>query len=68
MKAIVTSQHPTYKDVYTTLLNGKRYDVNTTTGRVWHMVQVRDSFRNFEVNTQKVIDAVILAVKELENN
>ena len=68
MKATVTNQHPIYKDVFTTLYNGKRYDVNITTGRVWHMVQVGTGFRNFEVKTDRVISAVTKAVKELENN
>ena len=68
MKATVTSQHPIYKDVFTTLLNGKRYDVNTTTGKVWHMVQVRDSFQNKGVNTKRVVAAVNLAVKEYQQN
>ena len=68
MKATVTSQHPIYKDVFTTLLNGKRYDVNTTTGKVWHMVQVRHSFQNKDVNTKRIVNAVNLAARDYQKH
>lgn len=68
MKATVTSQHPIYKDVFTTLLNGRRYDVNNTTGRVWHMVQVLHSSQNKDVNTKCIVNSVNLAAKEYQQN
>lgn len=68
MKATVTSQHPIYKDVFTTLLNGKRYDINITTGKVCHMVQVRHSYQNKDVSTKRIVNAVNLAAKEYQQN
>jgi hypothetical protein len=55
----VTGQHPIYKHVYSTYINGKHYDINTDTGKVWECkFSPRKGSYNKDVTSKKIIQAV----------
>lgn len=58
----VTGQHPIYKHVYSTCINGKRYEINTETGKVW---ECKFSPHNGSYNKAVTSEKIIQAVKDL---
>ena len=63
-KAKITSQNPVHRHVFSTLCNGKRYDINTITGKVWGYSYTNMGSHQRDVTDQNIIDAVKEAVKD----
>lgn len=68
VKAEVTSVNPLYSDCFTTIYRGVRYDVNTTTGKIYKASVNSSGSKKVLVKTGLAVTAVKIAVKEFKNN
>lgn len=69
-KVVVTSNHPNNKDIFTTKLGNKRFDVNISTGCVWESMRFNKrtgGFRNVIIQNNALKNYIIQAVKSYLN-
>lgn len=66
--ATVTSQHTNYPHYFTTLYKGKRFDVNTKSGKAFFRGGNEMGSYSYEVKSSNILNILFKAVeKHLEN-
>ncbi len=66
--ATVTSQHPNFPHYFTTLYKGKRFDVNTKSGKAFFKGVNEKGSYSYEIKSISILNILFKAVgKHLEN-